>query len=413
MDPAGFRHGTCRIVGGATGRRMGDLVMRGDEAGGVLGLLPGAGGAFAAVWEAASDAMAISDPDGIVLLANPAYSALYGYPNEAVVGRSFAVIFPQEQRSQAEARYRAVFHSDAEPPGFEAVVRRADGAERTVDARYTFLMRDGRRAAMLSVVRDITERTALEARLREEVAATQRAVRARDTFLTTAAHELRTPLTVLKGYAQLLAREAGMATSRPGELVARAERLLRQFGRFELLVEDLLDVAQLQAGRLALRRERVDLAALARRVLDEQALGPARTGRHLLILEAAGPVWLDADTRRLEQVVANLLDNAVKYSPDGGEVRCAVWRDGVLAHLTVSDRGVGIAPEAQERLFQPFAPASTAHAVGGRGLGLYVARDLVERHGGTIALSSAPGRGTVVRVSLPLPAPEREEDSGP
>jgi PAS domain S-box-containing protein len=386
--------------------------MPGDEAPGAVERVLGAGGAFAAVWEAASDAMAISDPDGVVLLANPAYSALYGYPNAAVVGRNFAAIFAPEQRADAEARYRAVFQGDDAPPGFEAVVRRADGAERVVDARYTFLLRDGRRAAMLSVVRDITERTQLEARLRDEVAATQRAVRARDTFLSAAAHELRTPLTALKGYAQLLAREAGAPVPRHGRLTERDGRLIRQISRLELLVEDLLDVAQLQAGRLGLRRERVDLAALARRVLDEQALTPARTARHALALEAAGPIWLEADPGRLEQVVVTLVSNALKYSPEGGEVRCAIWRDSDRAHLAVRDQGVGIAPEEQVSLFQPFARAGAADADGGIGLGLYLARELVERHGGSIALSSMPSQGTTVRVSLPLAAPERDDSSG-
>ena len=114
--------------------------------------------------------MAISDADGIVLLANPAYHALYGYGPDEVIGRSFAVIFPEDERPAAAAAYRAVFQGPASPANVEAVVRRADGQERVVESRYSFLVRGERRTAMLSTVRDITERKRLEAALREEVA---------------------------------------------------------------------------------------------------------------------------------------------------------------------------------------------------------------------------------------------------
>ncbi len=126
--------------------------------------------ALALAWAAAGDAMAISDPDGVVLLANPAYHALYGYGPDQVIDRSFAVIFPEGERAAAEAAYRAVFHGPAEVTDVEAVVRRVDGGERAVEARYSFLMRGKRRTAMRSTVRDITQRKHLEATLREEVA---------------------------------------------------------------------------------------------------------------------------------------------------------------------------------------------------------------------------------------------------
>lgn len=143
-------------------------------------------------------------------------------------------------------------------------------------------------------------------------------------------------------------------------------------------------------------RERVDLAAIAWAVLDQAQHAAERTANHRLVLDSAGPVWHDADPGRLEQVVTNLVTNALKYSPDGGEVRCTVRRDDRRAWLSVSGQGLGIAPEAQGRLFQPFSRvASTARAIGGTGLGLYITRELVERHGGTIALGSAPGQGVV------------------
>lgn len=118
---------------------------------------------FRAIWEAAGDAMALSDPDGIVLAANPAYCALYGYTVDEVVGQSFAVIFPEDLRAWAIEEYRRAFTAPMLTPAVESVIRTKDGVQRTVEARYTFLIRDGRRVAMLSVVRDITERKLAEA----------------------------------------------------------------------------------------------------------------------------------------------------------------------------------------------------------------------------------------------------------
>ena len=361
--------------------------------------LRGGGGAFAAVWEAASDAMVLSDPEGTVRLANPAYYRLYGYTPEEIIGRSFAVIFPTEERAAAEAQYRAIFRSPGDPPGFEAAVRRADGTARMVDARSTFLLEGDRRVALLSVIRDITERTALEGHLRAAVADRER-------FMVTAAHERRTPLTVMKGYAQVVERQLRRPDWARERLLTQFGRLHGQIGRLEGLINDLFDVSQLQMARLALRRERVDLASVARRVLEQAQHAPARTAHHRLVLDGAAPVWLDADPGRLEQIVTNLVTNALKYSPDGGEVRCTVRQEGGQAWLVVSDQGLGIAPDAQERLFRPFFRVdNTARAIGGTGLGLYITRELVERHGGTIAFTSVPGQGTAFRVGLPLDAP--------
>lgn len=370
---------------------------------GAAALMAREGGAFAAVWVAAADAMALSDPEGIVLLANPAYYELYGYTPQEVLGRSFALIFPEGEREQARAQYRAVFQGPAAGPPFESVVRRGDGSERVVESRYTFLVRDGRREAMLSIVRDITEQKRLEAELRA-------AVSARDGFLAVAAHELRNPLTAIKGFAWMLVQQFARPEWDRDRVIAQARRLQERIGHLEALVDDLFDVAQLERGHLDLHPERVELVTLVRDVLAACEDARERTAGHTLVLAEDGPLWLEADPHRLEQVVTNLVANALKYSPDGGEVRCAVGRDGAWAVLAVRDRGIGIPLAEQGALFRPFARvADPAHAIRGLGLGLYITRTLVERHGGTIALRSAPGEGTEVTVRLPLPAPDRED----
>ncbi|HEY8597616.1 MAG TPA: ATP-binding protein [Thermomicrobiales bacterium] len=528
--------------------------------------------AIRAFWSSSGDAMAVSDADGLVLLANPAYYQLYGYSPGDVVGQSFAVIFPESERAAAVERYRAVFRGPASTAAFEAVVRRADGSERVVDSRYTFLLRGDRRIAMLSTVRDITESKHLEAELREEVEtleilnrtgqqvaaeldlralvqtvtdaattltgagfgaffynvhdargeaytlytlagvaaeafadfpmprntaifgptfrgegilrladvtadpryghnapyagmpaghlpvrsylavpvvsrsgevlgglffghpepglftarherlvvglagqaavaidnarlveAVREAVRAREGFLAIAAHELRTPITMLKGTVQLVTRQLRRADFDRDRALVQLGRLEGRIDHLTTLVGDILDVSQLRQGHLGLHQTRLDLVALARDVLAHFAEAPERSPAHELTLDADDQLWLDADPGRLEQVLTNLIANALKYSPEGGEVRCTIRREGDRALLAVRDHGLGIAPEVQGQLFKPFARVDQERAIRGLGLGLYITRELVERHGGAIDLDSAPGEGTVVTIRLPLP----------
>jgi signal transduction histidine kinase len=166
----------------------------------------------------------------------------------------------------------------------------------------------------------------------------------------------------------------------------------------------LLDVTRLQQGRLDLHPEPVDLIDLARQALAHCQHLPEYTPRHRLTLE--GPeslagVW---DSTRLDQVLMNLLSNALKYSPDGGEVRVAIRRVGEQAEIAIRDDGLGMTPEARAALFRPFARAEAIRpGISGLGLGLYITAQLVEQHRGSLALESEPGRGCTVTVRLPLP----------
>jgi len=252
-------------------------------------------------------------------------------------------------------------------------------------------------------LQDLADRAALaldNARLYEDA---QGALRARETFLSIASHELKTPLTAVAGYTQLVRRQVERMSPEPPRLVDLVDKLQRSIGRLNLLVQDLVDVSQLESGRLALRTERCDLRALAEEVLgrfiDEARAEPDRPHRFTLVApEPVIGVW---DPARLEQVLANLLSNAVKYSPRGGEVRVTVRRDGETAEVAVLDEGIGISHEDQARLFEPFARGTGADAFSGTGLGLYVTREIIEEHGGSVSLESAPGQGSRFAVRLP------------
>jgi signal transduction histidine kinase len=238
-----------------------------------------------------------------------------------------------------------------------------------------------------------------QARARHEA---EQAVRARDTFLSVASHELKTPLTSLFGNGQLLQRR--MARGAPlGERERRnVEVIVAQARRLSKLIDDLLDHTRLREGRLEIQRASLDLAELVRRVAAE--LEPALV-HHTLSLElTAAPLPILGDPMRVEQMLVNLIGNAVKYSPQGGPVEIGVQRADPWALVRVRDRGIGIPAAAQAQLFGQFyrAPNAVSKQISGMGIGLYIVRELVERHGGTITVESEEGEGSTFTLLLPL-----------
>ncbi len=249
---------------------------------------------------------------------------------------------------------------------------------------YVEPLRDttGRIVGVIGVAHDVTDRS-----LR----------RLQDEFLALASHELRTPLTPLQGYLELLASLARPGT--PGAHYAAAS--LEQVGRLKVLVGDLLDVGRLQTGKLRIDKASLDLGpVVASAIVTARMEAPGQ----LIVLDADPAVVVDGDATRLEQVALNLLSNAVKYAPEGSRVEVRVEaRDG-WAEVRVSDDGPGIAAADLPHLFSRFYQGARADAPSrqGLGLGLFIARELVTAHGGTIGVTSEEGRGTTFTVRLPL-----------
>ena len=230
----------------------------------------------------------------------------------------------------------------------------------------------------------------------------QQAIRAREEFLSIASHELKTPLTTLKGSTQLLARQLRQPVLDRDRLQGYTQRFQQQLERMETLVADLLDASRVQQGRLELRREHCDLRALADEVLARFEHAAERTECHQLVLEAPEPVLVVVDPSRIDQVLVNLVSNALKYSPQGGEVRLGVAQQNGRVVITVRDQGVGISAADQEQLFHPFVRSEAIRgSVSGTGLGLYITRQIVEQHGGMITVESEPGRGSCFTIRLP------------
>jgi signal transduction histidine kinase len=231
------------------------------------------------------------------------------------------------------------------------------------------------------------------------------AVRAREEFLSVASHELRTPLTPLKGFAALTLQRLEKSGDFPERerLLKALRSMARQTERLARLVDDLLDTARIQGGRFELERQRVDLLPVLREVMERFELrGEGGVTFELRVPEH--PVEGDWDAPRLDQVLTNLVSNAVRYSPQGGLVRVTLEEAPDSIHVHVKDEGIGIPPESLAGLFRPFARASnaTARHYGGLGLGLFICREIVERHGGTIwAESPGPQQGSAFHVRLP------------
>lgn len=249
----------------------------------------------------------------------------------------------------------------------------------------------------LAFAEDLAHRAALaldNALLYQEA---QAALRVRDEFMSIASHELRTPVTSLQLLVQALT--SGLVPMSPEQMARALPMIGRQTDRLTRLIDDLLDVSRIQAGRLPLLLEEVDLCVVLKDIA-EQFRGDLERARCRVEIHAERPVTGSWDRQRLEQVVSNLLSNAIKFAPGSVIEMTVVESDGV-ARLVVEDHGVGIDPARLPHLFQRFERAVSAKNYGGLGLGLFITRSIVEALGGAIRVQSAPGEGTTFTVELP------------
>ena len=346
----------------------------------LLAQLQAAEAHYRGLFESAADAILVADGEGRYLDANPAAGDLLGYSRDELLQLRVADVVAAGLE-WTEAEY-ARFLRDGHWQG-ELEVRRQDGTLVPVEARATTLeLPTG--TLYRSTLRDISERRALE-RLQHD-------------FLALVTHELKSPLTSIRAYADLMERRAAYNARGIEAIRSQAQRL-------ERLINDLLDVSQLQAGRLDLQCEPADLATL---VDDAAAEARLLSEAHEIVVEQpAQPLIGCYDRDRLMQIMDNVLVNAVKYSPPGSSVRVRVDDLGQAARVSVSDQGSGIPAEALPHVFDRFyrTPGAAASGVKGLGLGLYITRQLVEAHGGRIWVESSPGQGSAFIFTLPYQRP--------
>ena len=229
----------------------------------------------------------------------------------------------------------------------------------------------------------------------------EQAQRRQTEFLAVVAHELRNPLTPIRSAAELLGR---IEPDRDGALARLQGVIERQVVHISRLVDDLLDLSRANTGKLRLQSSVVDLQAIIEAAIDACRPAVQSRGQELLVVVPACPLHVDGDPVRLAQVLGNLLDNACKYTPDGGAIEVLAAIAGDLVVVSVSDSGIGIAPEALPHVFEPFAQEMRDQGAGGPGLGLGLAvvSELVEAHGGCVVAHSA-GRDSGSRFVVTLP----------
>jgi PAS domain S-box-containing protein len=350
------------------------------------------------------------DPYGHVLTWNLGAERLKGYRADEIIGQHFSVFYPQADKDAKKPEMEldvATRIGRFEDEGWRL---RKDGTPFWANVVITALWdRTGRLRGFAKVTRDFSERRAAEEtarRLASETAqrrAAEEAVAIRDEFLSIAGHELKTPLTALLFHADSLARNASALTA--PEISDRSNKILRNSRRLSRLIDELLDVSRIAAGRLTLEREEVELRALVGELVGRSKEAAAQVGSRIHV-EAPEPITGSWDRLRVEQVVENLLTNAVKYGR-GTPIRVRVERQDGVARVVVKDHGVGIAPADQARIFERFERAVSSRHYGGLGLGLWIVRQIVEAHGGHIRVDSRPNQGAEFTVELPLQAEVR------
>lgn len=219
-------------------------------------------------------------------------------------------------------------------------------------------------------------------------------------FVSMVSHDLGQPLTTVAGYAQMLSRSDDRMWSH-GELRALAA-IRDATGRMERLVADLRDAARVGTGHFAVVPRPLDLLDVSRRVVDEQQ---ATSPMHRIVLDAPERADVEWDGVRTDQLLTNLISNAIRYSPEGGEITVSVRPTAAEVTLAVSDEGIGISPDQQDLLFRPFSRLEPALSTEGTGLGLYISRAIVEAHAGRLTIESVPGHGSTFRAIIPIRGP--------
>ena len=257
---------------------------------------------------------------------------------------------------------------------------------------------DSRKVALLFT--NITERKHAQRLLIEQADKLAEQDRRKDEFLAMLGHELRNPLAPISNAMHLLRLQKG---ENPVQQQAR-QVVERQVGQLNRLVDDLLEVSRITTGQIQLRRAHIAMAGIIERAVETAQPLIAQRRHTLTVTLALKPLWLDADASRLEQVVVNLLNNAAKYTDEGGRIDLSVEQEGEFAVLRVRDTGIGVAPELLPHIFELFTQAARSldRSEGGLGIGLCLVQRLVELHGGSVAVQSWPGHGSEFTVRLPL-----------
>ncbi len=349
------------------------------------------------------------DPAGTIVTWNEGAQRIKGYTADEIIGRHFSIFYPPDdvrndkpgwelEVAKREGRYEE-----------EAWRLRKDGTRFWASVVITALRDEtGRLRGFGKVTRDLTERKRQEdarnadryresALLRAHAQRMEDLERTKTQFLNLASHELRGPLTVIRGYNSML--EDGSIP--PDQIPAVARLLEVKLAQVDRLVEQMLETARLECDAIDLFPETFDLGDVVQEQLD--VYRPLSLGHHFVLDADDRPLLVAGDRARVGTIIANLMDNALKYSPGGGEVRCTTGRRDSQVFVSIRDDGLGITAEHIPRLFTRFGrlPTEENVTIPGTGLGLFLCREIAGRHGGHIEVESTPGAGSEFTLVLP------------
>jgi PAS domain S-box-containing protein len=340
---------------------------------------------------------------GPLLFANRAMAELLGQPDPAALLAAKADIFelylPEERDRLREFLHHRMLGQPV-PQRYETRMRRSDGSVVWVIGIASLVPWQGQSAVLAAMI-DITTYKQGEGELRAAMEAAERASRAKSDFLAAMSHELRTPLNAIMGFSEVIGNELLGPVGTP--VYRDYARDIHGSGRHLLsLIGDLLDIAKIEAGRLELHEEHIVVPDLAAEVLTLVRKNADAKGVLLHDRIAADLPLLYADRRATRQMLLNLLANAIKFTPSGGQVSLGASTDATSLQIEVRDTGVGVAPEDLPKILTPFGQAENARiATEGTGLGLPITKSLIEQHGGRLDIDTARGRG--MRVTLVFP----------
>jgi PAS domain S-box-containing protein len=353
-----------------------------------------------AIVDNSTDAIYLKDPHGRYLVMNPAGAALVGLTPADFLGKRDDEVFPPEQAHLIMAADQRVWETQEVYRSEDALEHPERGAVFFSTTKYPYRAENGELLGVIGISRDITARRKLEQELEAQNARLKELDRLKSAIVSAVSHEFRTPLTLIKGYSEFLAEGA------VGPMAPLQQEMLGKINtgvnRLERLVSDLLDISTIAAGAFTLMPGPADLVAVVRETAQSLEPGAREAGLAIAPALPDGSVELELDAMRIEQVVSNLLANAIKFSPPGGTVEVTLRREPRHVKVEVRDQGIGIPAHQLPDLFERFTRVENGLRRGGTGLGLSIAKALVEAHGGQIGVESTPGRGSTFWFALPL-----------
>ena len=366
---------------------------------------------FRAAFELAAVGHVLVSPEGRILRVNPEICRILGYSKAELLGRSFAEITHPEDVDLSHGHRLELVTGSSPATVFEKrYLTKGGDLVWAIVSVAPIRNAMGQVKSMITVIQDITQRKkaeqerdrllVIERRAREEA---EKSIQLRDEFLSIASHELRTPLTPIKMHLELMRLQMqGMDTQslpQGPQLLKAFDISERQVRNLEKRIQDLLDVSRITAGRIVLNRRHVRLQDLVQDILERSSMEIQRSGSAVELKLEGDPegFW---DPMRLEQIFLNLLMNAIKYG-NGKPIEITLSAQENWAQLVIRDRGIGIPTEDQSRIFERFERVASIRHYAGLGLGLYITRELVVAHGGTITVESVAGEGSTFTVRLP------------